>query len=115
MRRFIWIAVAVLFAFGAQRALAVTIADLIADPGAFDGAVVTVAGEVDASVPVGSESGYNLRDGSAIVTVVSRNNAPTVGDHLVVTGKVRAFSEGDEPEATQFPPFLVETVRQPAP
>jgi len=114
-RQFIWIAVVASLAFGGRRAAAVTIGDLIADPEAYDGAVVTVTGEVAKSLPVGAESGFNLREGTATITIVSRGSAPTVGAHLTVTGKVRVFSEGDEPEATQFPPFMFETSRAPAP
>lgn len=109
------VAIAVLTLAAAQRAGAVTIAEIIANPEAYDRATVTVTGDVDKAVPVGAESGYNLRAGSAVITVISRSSAPAVGAHLTVTATVRAFDEGDEPEAMQFPPLLIESSRQVAP
>jgi len=101
----------------ARGAAAVTIADVLADPGAYAGQSVVLTGDVDVAVPVASESAYNLRDGKATITVVSRAAPPAVGAHLAVTGTIRVFSEGgDEPgESTVFPPGLFETARNPAP
>jgi hypothetical protein len=100
---------------GAFPARALTIADIVADPEAYQGKSVTVVGEVRQTLPAGSESAFDLRDGASLITVVSRTGAPAAGTRLQVTGKVRFFSEGDEPESNKFPPWLVETERQPAP
>lgn len=99
----------------AQRAMATTIADVTANPDAYNGSTVVLNGSVEAAVPVGAESGYNLRSGSAVITVVSRAAAPAVGAHLDVTGTVRVFSEGDDAESNDFPPALFESGRSPAP
>lgn len=96
-------------------ARAVTVADLLASPEAYDGKSVTVTGTVEVALPVSGESGYNLRDGAARVSVVSRTGAPSVGAHLAVTATVHAFAGGDDPEDKPFPPFLVETARVAAP
>lgn len=99
----------------ARSAAAVTIADVLANPGAYDGQSVVLTGVVDVAVPVLSESAYNLRDGSAVITVVSRGAAPAGGAHLAVSGRVFVFKEGDEAEANVFPPGLFEGSRNAAP
>jgi len=102
----------------ARGAAAVTIADVLADPDAYEGKSVVLAGDVDVAIPVGAESGYNLRDGRSVITVVSRNAPPAAGAHLTVTGTVHLFTEGgeeDDPESNHFPPGLYETSRQPSP
>lgn len=99
----------------ARSAAAVTIADVLADPGTFNGKSVVLTGDVEKAVPVGSESGFNLRDGPAVITVVSRAAAPATGSHLAVTGNVHAFRKGDEPEDNIFPPLLFESSRSAAP
>jgi hypothetical protein len=100
----------------ARGAAAVTIAEVVATPEAFDGRSVTVVGSVEAALPVGTESGYDLRDGRAKVTVISSGAAPAIGTRLSVTGTVRVFDEGgDEAEANRFPPAIFESAREPAP
>lgn len=101
----------------ASSASAVTIAEVLADPDAYAGQSVVLSGDVDVAVPVGAESGYNLRQGPSVITVVSRNPPPAVGAHLTVTGTVRVFSEGgeDDAESNHFPPGLFETTRAAAP
>jgi hypothetical protein len=95
---------------------ALTIGELVAHPDTYDGTAVTVTGRVEAAIPVGSESGFDLRDGAAKVTVVSRVGPPAVGDRLAVTGTVRVFHEGDGgPEENRFPAVIVESSRAPAP
>jgi hypothetical protein len=96
-------------------ASAVTVAQLLASPETYDGTTVTVTGTVESALPAGDQSGYNLRDGAARVTVVSRTGAPAIGGHLAVTATVHAFAGGDDPEDKPFPPFLVETSRAPGP
>ena len=92
-----------------------TIADIVAHPDVYDGATVTIAGTVAEVMPVGTESAYNLNDGKVRLTVISRTSAPPLGARLVVTGTVRHFTEGDDREANDFPPVLVESTRAPAP
>jgi hypothetical protein len=97
-------------------ARAVTLADLVADPEAYDRQTVTVTGVVEQPVAVRDESGYNLREGTARVTVISRSAPPAAGANLNVTATVRALGEGgDAAEAIQFPPLLIEQSRAPAP
>ena len=99
---------------GAARA--VTISDLVANKDAYNGQSVTVTGTVELALPFGSESAFDLRDGTRKVTVISRSGAPAVGARLAVTGTVRVFHEGDGgPEENDFPPAIVESSRAPAP
>jgi hypothetical protein len=94
---------------------ALTIADLLASPLTYDGQKVTLTGTVEEAVPISGQSGYNLRDGAARITVVSRSGPPINGDHLAVTATVHAFAGGNDPESAPFPPFLVEASRAAAP
>ena len=96
----------------ARAAAAVTIPEVLADPEAYDGKSIVLTGDVDAAVPVGSESGYNLRAGPAVITVVSRATVPASGAHLAVTGTLHAFKEDEE---GRFPPLFLESSRSPAP
>lgn len=109
-------ALAVLMIVATPAARAVTIADLVASPDSYDGKTVTVSGHVELALPVGSESGFDLRDGPAKLTVLSRASAPTVGAALLVTGTIHVFHEGDGgPEENLFPPVMIESSRAPAP
>jgi hypothetical protein len=92
----------------ARVAGAVTIPEVLADPEAYDGKSIVLTGNVDLAVPVGGESGYNLRAGPAVITVVSRDPAPASGAHLAVTGTLHAFKEDDE---GTFPPVFFESSR----
>jgi hypothetical protein len=94
-----------------------TLAELVAGRDAYDGKVVTVTGTVDLPVPVGTESLYNLRDGAARISVISRASVPAAGASLTVTGKVYVVSEGgdDDKEGNTFPVVIRETSRQPSP
>jgi hypothetical protein len=96
-------------------ASAVTITDLVASPRSYDGQTVTVSGTVEISYAVGTESGYNLRDGAARATVVSRTGPPAAGEHLTITAVVHFIDGGADPESIHFPPLLVETSRAPGP
>ena len=95
----------------------VTIAQVVASPDDYNGQSVTVVGTVEVALPVGSESGFDLRDGAAKLIVISRQGPPTVGARLTVSGKLRAAHEGGEPdiEANKLPPVLFESSREPAP
>jgi hypothetical protein len=96
----------------ARAAAAVTIAEVVADPDGFKDQSIVLTGDVEVAVPVGGESGYNLRAGTAVITVVSRDPAPPAGAHLAVTGTVHAFKEDDE---GSFPPLFFESARSVAP
>jgi hypothetical protein len=99
--------------FGAARmAVALTIADILADPGTYDGQSVTLSGTVLVAIPVGSESGYDFKDGTGKMSVVSRSGPPTAGGALTLTGTVHAVPD-DEALNGQLPPFIVETSRTP--
>ena len=101
---------------GVQSAPAVTIADLVANPKLYDDTSVTVVGEVELSIPVGSQSTFDLRDGPVKITVISRATAPVVGTRLAVTGTAHLVSEGgNEAEANKLPPLIVESTRATAP
>jgi hypothetical protein len=109
-------AIAISLLLQAHAARAVTLADLVADPEAFDRQTVTVTGVVEQPLAVGEESGYNLHEGTTRVTVISRVGPPAAGTNLTVTATVRVLGEGgDEPEAIQFPPLLIEQSRAHAP
>jgi hypothetical protein len=110
------IAIAALACIGVRSAAALTIADLIANPKAYNDTLVTVVGDVELSVPVGSESTFDLRDGPAKITVISRSAAPAVGARLAVTGTAHLVSEGGhDVESTELPPVIIESARAPAP
>src|SRR5438093_12284576 len=47
---------------GPAAARPVTIADVIGSPESYSGKTVTVTGKVELSLPLGSESGFDLRD-----------------------------------------------------
>jgi hypothetical protein len=96
----------------ARVAVAVTIPEVLADPATYDGKSIVLTGNVDLAVPVGGQSGYNLRAGPAVITVVSRDAAPASGTHLAVTGTLHAFKEDDE---GTFPPVFFESARNPLP
>src|SRR5262245_9662613 len=96
---------------GVARAL--TIADLVTGRDTYDGKVVTVTGTVERPVPVGSESLYDLRDGAAKISVISRASAPAAGASLTVTGTVYSVEQGDGgPEDIIFPVVIKEASRQ---
>jgi hypothetical protein len=69
-----------------------TIGDLVAARGQYDGKVVTVSGKVERPLPVG----------------------PTAGTTVTVTGTVYSVQQGDGgPEDITFPVVIRETARQP--
>jgi hypothetical protein len=105
---------AIVLLAAAAAAHAVTIGDLVAAPGSYNGHTVTVSGTVAVALPVGTESGYDLRDGATKISVVSRGAAPTAGQSLTITATVRAVAD-DEATGGFLPPFLVETSRSPGP
>lgn len=102
---------AVFFGTGGA-ASALTIAEVLASPQIYDGQTVTVRGTVATAIPVGSESGYDLRDGTVKISVVSRTSPPATGSALTLTGTVHSVPDDETPNG-QLPPFLVETSRTP--
>ena len=100
----------------AGAARAVTIGDLVADPDAYNGQAVTVIGTVERALPVYEQSGYELRAGRDKVTVLSPTGPPAFGAHLSVSGTAHVFHEGDGgPEENNWPPYIIESSRAPAP
>ena len=110
------IAIAAMACIGVRSAAALTIADLVANPKAYNDTSVTVVGDVERSIPVGSQSTFDLRDGPTKITVISRSAAPAVGARLAITGTAHLVSEGgNDAESTPLPPVIIESARTSAP
>lgn len=72
------------------------IGKLLADPRAYDGKTITIAGEVTDRVSVLMFKYYKLKDESGEIMVTSGRIMPPVGAKVRVNGKVReAFSIGN--------------------
>jgi hypothetical protein len=92
---------------------ATSIAAVTDDAASFAGQTVTVVGTVtEQRLGYGGESVYTLAGDDRRISVISRQSAPAVGDHLQVQAVV-GFKAPDE-EFT-WPPVLRETARQTAP
>ena len=96
-------------------ASATGIADIIASPDNYVGKSVTVVGTVENTVPIGSASMFDLRDGRMKLTVMSHASPPAVGTRISVTGTIKESHVGDADENRQFPHVIVESSRSPAP
>jgi len=94
-------------------AAATTIADIVNNPNAYANTQVTVVGTV-ILLPLGfaGESMYTIAADDRRITVVSKNAAPAVGEHLEVSGKIGLKAPDDE---FTWPPVIAESGRQPAP
>ena len=101
-----------LFAAGPARATN-SIQDIVDHPDTWANAQVTVVGTV-AALTLGyqGQSFYTLSGDGRRISVVSASPAPTMGDHLQVSGQVNRRPPDDE---FDFPPVIVESGRQPAP
>ena len=99
---------------GTGTVAATTIAEIVAQPGAFANAAVTVTGTVTAQRrgPFAGASLFTLEDEGKRVTVLSKQDAPAVGSRVEVHAKV-GFSPPDE-EFT-WPPLLLETAQRSVP
>ena len=106
------LALAGLLAAGPARATN-SIQDIVDNPDTWANAQVTVVGTV-AALTLGyqGQSFYTLSGDGRRISVVSASPAPTVGDHLQVSGQVKRRPPDDE---FDFPPVIVESGRQPAP
>lgn len=88
------IALTALFAAGC--ALRTEIRQILADPRAYEGKLVTVDGEVTNAFSLVFIKYFELNDGTGTLGVVSDKPLPAKGQRLKVTGEVReAFSLGD--------------------
>jgi hypothetical protein len=98
----------------ALPALATTsIADIVDHPDDWANAQVTVIGTVvELTLGYKGESFYTLAGDGRRISVVSPSPAPTVGDHLRVSGKVGRRPPDEE---FDFPPVILESGRQAAP
>ena len=90
-----------------------SIQDIVDHPDAWANAQVTVVGTVAAqTLGYKGQSFYTLSGDGRRISVVSASPAPTVGDHLEVSGQVNRRPPDDE---FDFPPVILESARQPAP
>jgi len=88
--------VALLIATACGNLFATKIGRITAEPGAFDGRTVTVAGEVTGRVNLAVIKFFKLRDRSGEITVVTEGPLPREGDQVRVKGTVKqAFALGD--------------------
>ncbi len=98
----------------ATTARAVTsIQDIVDHPDTWANAQVTIVGTV-VTLTLGyqGQSFYTLSGEGRRINVVSPSAAPTVGDHLQVSGKVERRPPDDE---FDFPPVVLESGRAAAP
>lgn len=101
-----------LLATGPARATD-SIRDIVDHPDAWANAQVTVVGTVDAlTLGYQGQSFYTLSGDGRRISIVSPSAAPTVGDHLQVSGQVNRRPPDDE---FDFPPVILESARQSAP
>ena len=90
-----------------------SIAAIVDHPDDYANLQVTVVGTVAApSLGYLGESLYTLFGDQRRINVVSHSPAPAIGDRLEVTAKVGRRPPDEE---FDFPPVLIENVRQPAP
>jgi hypothetical protein len=90
-----------------------SIKDIVDHPDDWANAQVTVIGTVvELSLGYKGQSFYTLAGDGRRISIVSPSPAPTVGDHLQVSGKVGRRPPDEE---FDFPPVVVETARQSAP
>jgi aspartyl/asparaginyl-tRNA synthetase len=88
--------VALLIGTACGNPFATKIGRITAEPGAFDGRTVTVAGEVTGRVNLALVKFFRLRDESGEITVVTEGSLPREGDKVRVKGTVKqAFALGD--------------------
>lgn len=106
------VGVAALLAAGSARATT-SIQDIADNPDTWANAQVTVVGTV-AQLTLGyqGQSFYTLSGDGRRIGIVSASPAPTVGDHLQVSGQVNRRPPDDE---FDFPPVILESNRQSAP
>jgi len=87
--------------------------DIVDHPDTWANADVTVVGEVVAlTLGYQGQSFYTLSGDGRRIGIVSASPAPTVGDHLQITGQVNRRPPDDE---FDFPPVILESTRASAP
>jgi hypothetical protein len=90
-----------------------SIQDIVDHPDSWANANVTVVGDVvDLTIGYQGQSFYTLSGDGRRIAVVSASPAPTVGDHLQITGQVNRRPPDDE---FDFPPVILESTRASAP
>lgn len=88
--------VALLLAAACSGLFATKIGRITANPGAYDGRSVTVAGEVTGRTNLLLVKFFRLRDDSGEITVVTERPLPREGERLRVKGTVKqAFALGE--------------------
>lgn len=104
--------IAGLLAAGPARATN-SIQAIVDNPDTWANAQVTIVGTV-AALTLGyqGQSFYTLSGDGRRIGIVSASPAPTVGDHLQVSGQVNRRPPDDE---FDFPPVILESNRQSAP
>lgn len=90
-----------------------SIKEIVDHPDDWANAQVTVVGTVvELSLGYQGQSFYTLAGDGRRISIVSPSPAPTVGDHLQVSGKVGRRPPDEE---FDFPPVIVESGRQSTP
>jgi len=90
-----------------------SIAEIVDHPDDWANAQVTVTGTVvELSLGYQGQSFYTLSGDGRRISIVSPNPAPTVGARLEVSGKVGRRPPDEE---FDFPPVILESVRQSVP
>ena len=70
---------------------------------AAEGTIVSLRGKVGNRVPLLGSTAYELRDGSGVIWVLTKESTPNLGEEIVVTGKVRSQSipiQTGQPDST---------------
>ncbi len=105
--------VAGLLASAAPARATISIREIVDHPDSWADAQVTVVGTVvNLTLGYQGQSIYTVAGDGRRINVVSAKPAPTVGDHLQVSGKIDRRPPNEE---FDFPPVLVESARQSAP
>src|SRR5512143_1639188 len=90
-----------------------SIQDIVDHPDTWANADVTVVGDVVAlTIGYQGQSFYTLSGDGRRIGIVSASPAPTVGDHLQISGEVTRRPADDE---FDFPPVILESTRASAP
>jgi hypothetical protein len=80
------------------------------DPGAYDGTQVTIAGTVgEQTLGWRGDSLYTVDEHGRLITVLSHGDAPLIGTHVQISGRVVVHPEGNS--EIEWPPVVVEASR----
>lgn len=73
------------------------IGNIVKDPRAYDGRVITIAGEVTERTSLVFVKFFKLKDNTGEITVITKRSLPVVGAKERVKGKIEeAFTIGDQ-------------------